>query len=127
MQPLIHFRQLQFIILRFILLYLLLAGWGIIEKGVYYLTLGLYAGATELLKLKVPQWVQAVAFIAANTPKVGYWLVLVFIGWPLFRDTSTILGVNLGDWIRLKTLKDLWARSDAGAGGDNIAKDQHQR
>ncbi len=107
-RPVIEFRRSQLLLLRFVVLYLLLTGWGLLEKAIYYMGLGLFLGLERLFHtdFQANNWLLYPGVALINAPKVGYWIVFIFVGWPLFREVNSLLGLNLRDWFRWRSPKE---------------------
>jgi len=99
-RPLIESKNVQFLLLRFVIMFLLVEGWALVEKGFQLLLGGMYLGISSFTDTKILDenlWVLIPLFVVAKLPQIGYWIVFVALGWPLFRDVNEILGLNLKD------------------------------
>jgi len=98
-QPLIRGQQVQFIVLRFILLYLILHVWGLLSTLMRYLVTGTAFGLVKTfpsLDTAVNDtWLFYPAVIIWTiVPNLLYWGVFILFGWPLFKDVNKILGIS---------------------------------
>jgi hypothetical protein len=97
-RPLVESKNVQLLLLRFVILFLLIEGWGLIEKGFNVIMGGVYLSASSLTGVEISDdnlWVVIPLLILTYLPQIGYWVVFIAIGWPLFRDVNEILGLNL--------------------------------
>jgi hypothetical protein len=106
-QPIADFRLWQLLLLRFLVLYILLALWPLVEKAFFVVAMGLVLGLEKLFHIDLDNamhWYAYPFYLFAMAPKAGYWIVLYLAGWPLLRDMSSALGLSLRDVLRWKTL-----------------------
>jgi hypothetical protein len=99
MQPLLANRNVQFLILRFIVLYLVLAAWGLVGDVV-----GVLVQASSIFNIG-NSWLWIPFQVLINLPNIGYWLLFFVIGWPLFKDISQFLGLELKEFFKLRKVK----------------------
>mgnify|MGYP001827796085 CR=1 FL=1 len=105
-KPLIESKNVQFLLLRFVILFLLIEGWSLVEKGFSLIMGGMYLGISSLTDMELSDdnpWVLIPFLIMTNLPQIGYWIVFIAIGWPLFRDVNQILGLNLRELFRWRS------------------------
>lgn len=105
-KPLVESKNVQFLLLRFVILFLLIEGWSLVEKGFNLIMGGMYLGISSLTDMELSDdnpWVLIPFLIMTNLPQVGYWVVFIAIGWPLFRDVNQILGLNLRELFRWRS------------------------
>lgn len=114
--PVVKGVSIQFILLRFVVLYLLVQAYGIFET--------IYGFLTQPLLITLNFWLSRNAFAhnpnplipslqswIINTsiqllPTIGYWLIFFAIGWPLFRDANAVVGVRLRDVLPFRRSAD---------------------
>lgn len=102
-RPIVESKNVQFILLRFVILFLLIEGWSLIEKGFSLLLGGVYLGVSSATGVEMPDdnlWVLIPLLVLSKLPQIGYWFVFIALGWPLFRDVNEILGLNLREIFR---------------------------
>jgi hypothetical protein len=102
-----------YLVLRFVLLYLILHAWGLIEDIYDLIFTGIIAGAQSALNLELTGWVVVPLVAIQKLPKVAYWLVFFALSWPLFKDINSLLGLDLRELFRLS-----WKRTN-GSSNDN--------
>lgn len=57
-------------------------------------------------------------WVVGNIPEIVRWILIVAIGWPLFRDVNRVLGLNLAEllaWRKVKTGSIRWDGSDGAS------------
>jgi len=108
LQPLIEGRQVQFIVLRFILLYLILSVWGLIRTAGRYLVTGTAYGLItvfpSITNIVEKTWLfYPIAVIWLVLPELLYWSIFILFGWPLFKDVNKILGISFKNLFKRST------------------------
>lgn len=99
--PIIKSIAFQFVVLKFVVLYLLLKGWGLVEDAFQFLAGGTYLGLTKLDIVDADNNIAlAIFYFISNLPQVGYWVIFIGLGWSIFRDANNILGFELKDFFR---------------------------
>lgn len=96
--PLFEAKQIQLLLLRFVLLYVTLRLWGLAEEAFGLFVGGAFLGAQKLTSLSFDSdnlWVMIPLLLVSKLPKLGELVIILGIGVPLFRDVSTALGVDL--------------------------------
>lgn len=86
-EPVLERRQVQDILVRFVLLYLVLQVWGIVGS---LFVVGLGSGFFD---------------VAAIIPQIVRALIFVSIGWPLLLDTTRVLDVALPNYMYKPAIK----------------------
>jgi hypothetical protein len=107
-QPALDLRRFQLLFLRFLMLYLILAVWPLVEDALSALVVGLAIGLQKLVHVNFEisnHWYIYPVVILAKAPEIGYWIVLFLLGWPLLRDVSSLLGLSLKDVLPWNLLK----------------------
>jgi hypothetical protein len=106
-RPLAQVNIALYLVLRFVVVYLILKAWGLVEVGYNVITSGVYLGLSEFLRLDLfakldsqNLWHMLPVYLIANLPKIGYWIVFLAIGWPLFKDANRLMGLDLKDLFR---------------------------
>jgi hypothetical protein len=95
-EPIIQANQVQLIILRFILLYVVLSLWSLVDSAYNLLTVGTYLGLQTLNERMLEgKFVQIILFIFTKLPEIGEWTIKIGLGIPIFKDISQILGINI--------------------------------
>lgn len=95
-RPLIEGRQSQLLVLRFVLLYVVLKLWGLVESALGLVFGGALFGAHKVFGFDlVSPWILIPAFALGKLPEVVTWIIVIGIGWPLFRDLNTFLNLDL--------------------------------
>ncbi len=91
----------QFVVLKFIVLYLLLKSWELIENAFQFLAGGAYLGLTRLEIIDTENNIAlGLFFIISNAPQAVYWVILIGLGLSIFRDANQILGFELKDFFK---------------------------
>jgi hypothetical protein len=95
-RPIIENKKAQVLVLRFALLYVMLSLWGLVESGFGFLmSLAAYglqqAGESNLDN----PWVVVPAYLLAAVPRAVNWIIVIGIGWPLFRDLNAFMNLDL--------------------------------
>ena len=95
--PIIEGRQGQYLLLRFVLLYVVLELWGLVRSVFSLIVGGAFLGAQQLAgsDLDPSKWILIPAFIISIVPQVVNWLIVLGLGLPLFRDLNRFLNVDL--------------------------------
>lgn len=102
--------RIRSIILRFIALYLILNFWGIVARlfegaveGTLFGLFNIYPERLHWLEVWSIGDVQHIGvWIVLQIPQVLYWVLLIAVGWPLFRDTNELLGLNVRSFFSFK-------------------------
>lgn len=95
-RPLIEGRQAQLLVLRFVLLYVVLRLWGLVESAYGFLFGGAVLGAQKIVGFNLDNpWIIIPAYALTKLPEVVTWIIVIGIGWPLFRDLNAFLKVDL--------------------------------
>ena len=99
----------DFLILRFLILYLFTRLWGLAEDVLRTTFLGigfvLYQGTHLEQRLDALNSNMAAiygAFIAGKIPDILYWLFTFSLTWPLFKDVNRALGLEFSDYLPWK-------------------------
>ncbi|MGO9376259.1 MAG: hypothetical protein ACLQBD_29780 [Syntrophobacteraceae bacterium] len=95
--PIVEGRATQFLLLRFVLLYVVLRAWSLVETVVQFTLKAAFAGILSLFKsVDDSSLVVVVPFFALSAlPTIGYWFIFFAIGWPLVRDINASLKINV--------------------------------
>jgi len=100
--PIVASRMSQYLLLRFVLLYLVLRAWGLVEDAYTLLLTGAMFTAQSVWHLELSKPLIVIPFLVLQKlPAVVYWLLFFAIGWPLFKDVNSTLGVNLRSFLRI--------------------------
>jgi hypothetical protein len=97
-EPLVEVRKTQYLLVRFVVLYVVLALWDLFQGAFNALVSAIWL-ALDQAGL-VDESLMIPLFALQQLPQIGRWVVLIAIGWPLLRDTSSVLGVSLRDFFR---------------------------
>lgn len=104
--PLVQGRQAQYLILRFVLLYVVLKLWDVITSAFSVLVTGAALGAYQFAKIDIEDNSLLIPFFfVSKLPQVVDWLIVLGLGLPLFRDLNRFLNIDL------KTILLPWRRS----------------
>jgi len=95
--PLVESKQVQLLVLRFVLLWVTFEFWRFFGNVFNFLLTGLYIGLQQFVSGDESKGVGgAILFVLLiNLPKLGEFLLLAGLGLPLFRDVTTVLHVDL--------------------------------
>jgi hypothetical protein len=114
---------ISYLILRFIIFELLLYLWGLISSlfhaAWFGITLGLFTAAQKLFGMQNELWFGVPYKVLNYLPEAGRWIIIVAVGWPLFKDANKLVGINIRDFFFWKRTKPKHAmrrtapRSDA--------------
>lgn len=96
--PVLDARLIQDIILRFILLFLFLQVWDIVQRLFNLVVTGTAAGLGAFRGDLSTPLVATISLLQA-IPSVAFWLILIALGWPIFRDISRMLNLELPPWL----------------------------
>jgi hypothetical protein len=94
------------LLLRFVVLWLIASGWGLIEDAFDLVFTSAIISAQQLLGLSLSGWAVIPLVAIQKLPKVAYWIVFVALAWPLFKDTNAALGIDIKDFLRVSLRKD---------------------
>jgi len=104
--PLVQGRQAQYLMLRFVLLYVVLRLWNAITSAFNVLITGAALGAQQFAKINLDNnWLLVPFFVISKLPEVVDWLIILGLGLPLFRDLNKFLNIDL------KAILVPWQRS----------------
>jgi len=99
----------DFLILRFVILYLFSKLWGLAEDAITSVIFG--AG---FLTLKVMGWEERLGnlehnnvalfgtYVVSKIPEILYWVFTFALTWPLFKDVNRALGMRMRDYLPWK-------------------------
>ena len=97
-KPVITNQKIQYLIPRFIILYLILQSWDLIKLAMEYGLEKVLLVIYLILNLDLNNiWLALPYIVLVNLPKLAYWITLISIGWSLFKDANSIVGLNLKD------------------------------
>ncbi|MEM9315643.1 MAG: hypothetical protein AAGA95_13535, partial [Pseudomonadota bacterium] len=89
----------QFIVLKFIIFYILLRAWGLIEDAFRFLAGGAFLGLTKSGFVSPDsEFIIAIFYVISNVPQLFYWIIFIGLGWSIFRDANDLLGFKLKDF-----------------------------
>lgn len=95
-QPIIEGRQAQYLVLRFILLWVVLRLWSLIHSAFGFLINGIMFGTQELTGIDVNNPLVFIPFLIVQyLPQLVTWFIVIGFGWPLFRDVNTFLNIDI--------------------------------
>jgi hypothetical protein len=94
-RPVLEGQLVQSMILRFILLFLFLEAWSIVNNLFNLIFTGTAAGISWASGSEPGPPIFILLSMIQAIPSVAYWLILLGIGWPLFQDASRMLGLTL--------------------------------
>ena len=99
-------RVSQYLVLRFVLLYLILKLWDLVTEIYDFLIGGVALGADKIWHLDFDNsGYMPMLFVLNELPRIGYWAIFFTIGWPLFKDINSLLGLDLKQIFGLKSNK----------------------
>ena len=101
---LVKTNEINSIILRFILLFIVLKFWFLIEKLLEWVVGGIYLLTNDATDVEISEhWSTAIfVFFAKILPELIYWAIIISIGWPILRDINKYLNLNLKDFFKIK-------------------------
>ena len=101
-------RIVLLLLLRFVVLWLILTAWGLLEDAFEILFAGVVIGVQQIWHWNVSTGWAVVPLIAIQKlPKAAYWVVFFAVAWPLFRDVNAALGVDLKTFFTPPRLREL--------------------
>lgn len=103
-----------YLVLRFVLLYLILHAWGLIEDIYDLIFAGIVTGAQSSLNLELSGWAVIPLMVIQKIPKVAYWLVFFALAWPLFKEINSLLGLDIHELFRLSWKRKYEVSNDDG-------------
>jgi hypothetical protein len=104
--PLVDNARINYIIVRFILLYLILAFWEVFSKILNVLMTGTFLAWTQLLGMSAQGMPTISFFGGTQIAQFGWIAIVIFVGVPLYRDISRHVGFSLGDMFHLRRQRD---------------------
>jgi hypothetical protein len=107
--PIVEGRATQFLLLRFVLLYLITSAFSFVElildvvlKAAFLGVLSLFNGLDESSLVVVVPYM-----VLSALPRLGYWVIFFAIGWPLVKDINASLNIDFRDlflwWMRKRS------------------------
>lgn len=94
--PLVRSQVWQYFVLRFILMYIVLGLWGLVEDVFSFLFRGTLATVQSVFHVNFEKpWIIIPLVLLQQTPKIGYWLLFFALGLPLFKDVNGVIGLRL--------------------------------
>lgn len=98
--PIIQSKQAQYLILRFVLLYVVLQLWSLVTSAWSMLVSGTIIGFQQVKTLPdFKNWWLIFLFLITSLPQAVTWVIVIGIGWPLMKDINTFLNVRIKDII----------------------------
>ncbi len=107
-KPLIDNTRVNYFLLRFILLSLMLLFWAILEKGFNFFVGGAFVTLTQLLGFSTLRATIPI-FILSQLAQLGWVILVLMVGVPLYRDIARHIGFRVS-WRHFST-------TDAVSGG----------
>jgi hypothetical protein len=105
-RPIVESRVIQLLFLRGLVLFLILKFWGLVESVYGFVTGAAFVGIMQITKLHDERLWFAIPFmIVQKFPEIVYWIIVISIGLPLFRDTNKFVGINLRELFRVRGVK----------------------
>jgi hypothetical protein len=99
--PIAEGRIALLLLLRFVVLWLIASGWGLVEDAFTLVCTGAIVGAQELWGLSLSGWAVIPLVVIQKLPKVANWIVFIALAWPLFKDANAALGININDFLQV--------------------------
>jgi hypothetical protein len=99
-------RLILLLLLRFVVLSLIISGWGVVEDTLNVVFAGAIIGAQSLWP-HLPQWVPFPIMILEKLPRIAYWIVFFSLAWPLFKDANAALGINIKNFFSVSSLREM--------------------
>lgn len=95
--PIIEEKSGKYLILRFVLMYVTLQLWGLITSAFSFVAGGVFLGAQKLTEgtMTDNDWIMWIFYAILNIPKIVTWLIIIGIGWPLFKDLNDYLNLDI--------------------------------
>ena len=115
--PIFEAKNIQLLLLRFVLLYVTLRLWALAEDAFGLLVGGAYLGAQKLAASHFESdnlWLMIPLLLISKLPKLGELAILLGIGLPLFRDVSAALGIDL------RSIIFFWRKHDQTASNNLV-------
>ncbi len=96
-EPIVSDKIWKLLLLRFALLYVTLKLWDLISSVFTFLMGGMFLGAKQVTdNMKVDEnWIVWPFYLLSNLPQIVTWLIVLGIGWPLFKDLNTYLQIDI--------------------------------
>ena len=86
----------QLLVLRFVLLYIVLTAWGLIENIFDVAFTGAMVTAQNLFRVDLDNPAVVIpAVLIQQLPKVGYWILFIALALPLFKDVNALVGLDV--------------------------------
>lgn len=96
-EPLLEEKLGKYLVLRFVLLYVTLKLWGLATSAFSFITGGIFLGAQKLTEgtMVGDSWLILPFYVVSNMPQIVTWLIILGIGWPLFKDVNSYLNIDI--------------------------------
>jgi hypothetical protein len=105
-RPLVSVTTLQFLLLRFVLLELILRAWSLVESLLSLGARGVFLALVSLFGLSDSDGPAIWVFvIVTSVPRVIYWVLLIGLGWPLLKDVASAVGLDSSDLTNWRALR----------------------
>lgn len=116
-------KLLLLLIVRFVLLYLLLHSWGLIEDalGFLFTNFGILIGARKIA-LGFNVWSVIAIQTLETIPRVVYWIIFFALSWPLFKDANAALGLDVREYLRVRGHRPGQSTSEPARARTPVAK-----
>lgn len=98
-------RTFETLMVRFVVLWIILQFWGLVEQGwqAFFSTLGalVYSASKGNRVLGIP------LFLLYKFPSILYWAVIIGLGWPIFVAANDLIGVDVRELFRFPKLSEI--------------------
>jgi len=99
--PIAETRYAQSMLLRFALLYVTLRLWDLVTSVFPFVMGGALLGLQQVKAISFDdnsfynKLIIIFYYVLSNVPKIVDWVIVLGIGWPLFRDLNALLGIDI--------------------------------
>jgi hypothetical protein len=94
-EPLVDNARVNYIIMRFVLLYLILLFWEVVSKAFNFLGIGAFLTWTKILGGSERGAPEIILYGATQVVQFGWILIVIFVGVPLYKDIAKHINFRL--------------------------------
>ena len=96
--PLLQSQRVLPLLLRFVLLSVALLLWGLLDQVYGWVFSGTFFAVQQVANAEMDfsnMWVIIPVVLLRNLPDIGEWIIILGLGLPLFREITSLLGINV--------------------------------
>lgn len=99
------------LVVRFIVLFLLISAFGVIDDSFSLFFTSVMFGAIQIMPDSFSGWPLVLVFFVQKIPNILYWILFFSLSWPLFKDANAFLGIDVKSFLKIPSLRGLQNRS----------------